>query len=195
MGISTKNKKVTAGVGIVAATGAVIALGAGTFAAFSASADGPTTTVAAGVLEFGASQFEPADLGPLAPGESATTELTYTNGGSIAGDMTVGISEIVDIENGCNGDEPDSDSDCNASGAEGDLSGKLDLVATDITNNTEVYSGPLTDVDGSTAPVEVGPGESVTFELEFTFTEGGDSDNAAQGDSVQLTTEARLEQA
>lgn len=195
---TVRNKKVAAAVGIAAAAAAVIALGAGTYAAFSATQAGPTATVAAGTLQFGDFANANISVTELSPGESSSLQvLTFRNGGTETGKLTLKLKAITDVEDGCRGDEAlFDDGPCVASPTSGDLSGKLRVTISDGGGNTLYDNRPVRDLlSASTSPVTVAAQSNADLRFVFTFPNGDGNDNAAQGDRADITTEARLDQA
>ncbi|MGH3975625.1 MAG: TasA family protein, partial [Pseudonocardiaceae bacterium] len=178
-------KKATIGVAIAAVGAAAIALGAGTFASFSSTQDGPDTTLAAGKLDFGESVNTDETLSDFVPGgDPISRTMTFTNdsASSLPGTVTLAFALADQLDNGCNGDEPEFDSTC-ASINEGELQDKLLVRVT--SGATVLYdTGSLEGLDTISTP-DVDPGESVTYTLEFSLPEGGETDNAVQGDSVR----------
>lgn len=187
-------KKATIGVAIAAVGAAAIALGAGTYASFTDTQDGPNTTLAAGKLDFGASVNVDETLSDFVPGgdvQSRTMTFTNDSGSSLPGTVTLAFALADEFDNGCNGDELKFDSTC-ASVNEGELQDKLLVKVTSGT--TVLYDTGSLEGLNTVSTSDVDPGESVTYTFEFSLPEVGPADNAVQGDSVKLTTIATLEQ-
>lgn len=188
MSMTTK-KKTTIGA-VAAVTAAVVALGIGTFAFFSSTGEGDTTTAKAGTLELDESSSNSIALSNVAPGDAPQSDtLTFTNDGSLAGRLTF-VVEVADTEDGCTGDEV-------ACTASGELSEKLQVTVT--RDGEKVYGGSVSDLSedaneaklATNVPAKGGP---VTYVFAYQFPEGGASDNAAQGDSATVKTTATLKQ-
>lgn len=212
--IVKKNKKTAAGIGIAAAAAAVLAIGAGTYAGFFDTEDGPATTAAAGTLFFGTSTSTPLDpFENLAPGDAATRTLTYTNGGSLPGVFDLSFTQLgVDEEGdphcagGNSGPEAATGDDCSPEGDTGELDDQSTVAVT-----AQVGSDPVETVfaTGSIANLvtdgfeyQLQSGETVTFTLTVTFVNNTTAapntiahNNAAQGDSFTLESTANLNQA
>ncbi len=96
-----EKKKTTIGVAIAAVGAAAIALGAGTFASFSSTKEGPDTTLAAGKLDFGTSSTTPVELGPFVPSDTdvETTTMTFTNstGSSLSGTLKGELGSLLAV--------------------------------------------------------------------------------------------------
>lgn len=191
-----KNKKVVAGVGIAAAAAAVLAIGAGTFAAYSATEDGPTTTIAAGTLKFGKTLPGNINIDPLAPNESVTKTFSYTNAGTEPGKFTLSFTGVTEKDHGCEGDEVKTDSGCKGNG-NGDLFNKLNVMVKggngDVLYGNQKASNLRTETTGGNFVIE--PGKTRNIEITFTFPNGDFTDNQAQGDTADIATEVQLVQA
>lgn len=191
-------KRTTVGVVIAAVGAAAIALGAGTFAAFSDTKAGPITNATAGtvVLTEGLSNSEALAMANLVPGDTTagSKTLSYTNGGSAPATLTLALA-VADIENGCNGDELSVDSDCTTTTSGGDLSRLLKVTVTKKVNGGDSQSvyptGPVSGLPLSDG-TSVDPGEKVEYTFKYSFPDSGPSDNAAQGDKTTVTTTATL---
>jgi spore coat-associated protein N len=161
--------------------GALLALA---LAAMMAVASGATFTstsanagniVTAGVLSQANSKAPGAvlNVSGLAPGHSDSGTVTITNTGDVAGVFTLGKSDVVDSD------------------AANPLSSKLDLVVTDVTTSTPVYSGKLGAM-GARPAGTLAPGASRTYDFTVTFPDGGvpagptSGDNAYKGDDVTV---------
>lgn len=189
--MSTQTKKTTVGIAIAAVGAAVIALGVGTFAFFSSTGNANTTTAAAGTLQIGESTNSAITLATFVPGGAPQQRtLTYTNDGTLSGNLSLAFVLTDKLENGCNGDETSQDATCGASGDLGELQDKLTVT---VTGGDTPYNGLLSGIP-SISTAGVAPGASVTYTFTFSFPNGGAADNAAQGDGVTLQTTATLQQ-
>lgn len=193
MSMNTK-KKTT--IGAVAAVGAAaVALGAGTFAFFSSTGTPTETNATAGTLVLGQSVSIPADLEGFVPGgPSQTRTLTFTNEGSVTGDLSL-VTTFVDTEDGCYGDELAADANCANVGGPGQLSEKLKVKVTRTGVATALYDNLVTGLPNANLDTSgVEEDESVIYTFEYYLPNGSVEDNAVQGDSVKVTTTATLKQ-
>lgn len=204
--MNVQNKKrTTVGVAIAAVGAAAIALGAGTFASFSSTQDGPDTTLAAGKLEFGARSNVDVPLSDFVPGAIQTRTMTFTNSdqSSLPGNLSLAFDLVDNVDRGCSGDEKKVDETCAAANDPSELPGKLQVTVTSDKTTQPLYVGPLSGLDGSTAVnvPNVARDSSVTYTFVFSLpnsdqkSNGVYTDNAVQGDRVKLLTTATLEQA
>lgn len=112
-------------------------------------------------------------LGGMRPGDSAAGTVTIGNTGTVPGDLSLSTSKPVDTP-GPGG---------------GALSGRLDLVVTDVTNPgspVTVYSGKLAAL-GSSALGTLAPGGSRTYDFHVEFPNAGPgAENAYQGSSLSV---------
>jgi spore coat-associated protein N len=155
---------------------AVMAVGSG--ASFTARSANAGNVVAAGVMSISDDLNGGAILtvDGLVPGESDNGTVTITNTGDADGVFTLSKNNIVDSD-GVN-----------------KLSQKLDLVVTDTTTNTQVYSGKLAAM-GARPAGTIAEGDSHTYDFAVSFPDGGkpadanSGDNVYQGDDVQVDFE------
>jgi hypothetical protein len=112
-------------------------------------------------------------IGGMRPGDSVTDTVTLGNTGTVAGDLTVSTSNLLDTP-GAGG---------------GALSGELDLVITDETNAGSpvvVYSGKISAL----TPVSLGilaAGDSRLYQFQISFPdEGAGAENAYQGSGLSV---------
>lgn len=149
--LQNTNKKKAAAIGVAAIAAATLALGAGTYAAFSDTETGPEATFAAGTLDLtvgGVATTSPTSLTNVAPGSVIPLTFQVDNVGSIDGTLSLGLSLISSAENGCA--EPESQGP-NAADTTCDGAGELPA-------NLEVYYG--TQFIGTVADLTAQPAQS-----------------------------------
>jgi hypothetical protein len=137
-----------------------------------------TATSASGSLSIFNSRGDAAILSAtnLAPGGSATGDVTIQNTGSVRGAFSLAGTDITEAP-GLGG---------------GLLSQRLQLVVVDMTQPKTVYSGPLGAL-GSRELGSLGPGDGRTYRFTATLPDGGPppaasgGDNAYQGASISST--------
>lgn len=184
MSVLQKNKKVAAGIGVAAVAAAALALGAGTYASFSDTATGPGGTLAAGTLGLSVTS-NPSDVteifsaSNIAPGyTSGTRTLTIANTGNIDGKLT----GTLNVTGGTNLR--------NQIFVTGACPGGLTIPA-----NTTVAAlvAPATGFLGT--GVNLAGGATGTCTFEFTFRDLGAANNAAQGETIVVSSNLTLTQA
>ncbi|GAA3246429.1 hypothetical protein GCM10017691_54510 [Pseudonocardia petroleophila] len=114
MSILQKNKKVAAGIGVAAVAAAAIALGAGTYAAFSDTEQAPNATFAAGTLNLTVGAPTPATpvvISNLKPGDLQNFSIEVDNTGTVDGNLTASYT-VSGTENGCAEPETDAERPC-----------------------------------------------------------------------------------
>jgi hypothetical protein len=110
-------------------------------------------------------------LAPMRPGDTVSGTVTIGNTGTVAGDLVLSSSNLVDVP-GANG---------------GALSARLDLLVRDVTdplNPATVYSGPIPGL----SPMSLGslaPAATRDYEFRIDFPSGA-GDNAYQGSSLSV---------
>lgn len=190
MSILTRNKKVAAGVGVAAAAAAAIALGTGTYAAFTATATGPSGTLAAGTMSLqvngGAGTANLFDSSAtfangMFPGQTFIKDVTFKNVSEVP--ATLSGSEVLSgLSGGLDGaehlrDEMTQSSHCVSSVSTVDSAAAL-----------------LRDVNGSV----VGSGfvipKNETATCTFSFALPAGADNAVQGDAIKVDSTFTLTQ-
>jgi hypothetical protein len=149
----------------------------GSGAVFTASSANPNSTWSAGTLSIDKNLPHGAIMteSNMKPKDVRTGSVVITNTGSIAGDFTLGMSNVVDTA-GANG---------------GKLSNTLQLLVTytDGTGTHNVYSGPLKAFTGGNAG-SIAANSSQTYNFTVTFPDGltppsdTTGDNAYQGSSM-----------
>ncbi|MBW0117376.1 TasA family protein [Pseudonocardia abyssalis] len=179
MSILQKNKKLAAGIGVAAVAAAAIALGAGTYAAFTDTEAGPGGTLAAGTLNLdvttnGSSTIELFSADNIAPGYvSPARTFTIKNSGTINGVLN-GSSTVTENTGG------DLDSQLFVSGS---------CTGTPTFNNV-----PVTALATTFSNVPLNAGASANCSLVFSFPDALNN-NLAQGDKVVITSTLNLTQA
>lgn len=189
------------GVGIAAATAAVVALVGGTMATFSDSEEGAGVGATAGTLDLvvGEGEAQSFAFENVVPGFHKEVQVTFTNGGSVDGLLDLGFS-YTDSENGCTEPEAAVDGSCGAVNY-GDLDDKMTLAILGPDGSNILGSTPYVRNYGSLpgyhqvdlTDLTLDAGESKTFTLVFDLPVT--VDNVVQGDSFTLTLDGALEQA
>lgn len=103
MSMLQQNRKLAAGIGVAAVAAAAIALGAGTYAAFTDSETAPSVTLAAGTLDLTVGDpvaAQPVRWENLAPGSRQTVAIPVDNVGDVDGFLRAGFT-ATGSENGC----------------------------------------------------------------------------------------------
>lgn len=178
MSILQKNKKLAAGIGVAAVAAAAVALGAGTYAAFTDTEAGPGGTLAAGTLNLDVSSNPAGTLqlfsaSNIAPGyDSGPLVFTLTNTGSINGTVT---GNGVVSEN-----------------AGGNLDEQL-LVSGSCPGTPSQFTDRTVDILTTGFNAQIDAGQSVVCTFRFTFPDRPDN-NDAQGDSVTITSSFSMTQ-
>lgn len=111
-------------------------------------------------------------LSPMRPGDSVTGIVTLGNTGTVAGDLTLSASNLVDV----------------SGGAGGALSATLDLLIQDVTvpaSPATVYSGTIPAL-GTVALGSLAAGASRNYEFRVLFPDTGAGDNVYQGSSASV---------
>ena len=178
MSILQKNKKLAAGIGVAAVAAAAIALGAGTYAAFTDTEAGPGGTLAAGTLNLDVTSNPAGTLqlfsaSNIAPGyDSGDLVFTLTNTGSINGTVTG------------NGDVTENDG--------GNLDQQL-LVSGNCPDTPTQFVNQPVSILTTGFNAQINAGRSVVCTFRFTFPHRADN-NDAQGDSVTITSSFEMTQ-
>ncbi|QJY46355.1 TasA family protein [Pseudonocardia broussonetiae] len=185
MSVLQKNKKLAAGIGVAAVAAAALALGAGTYASFSDTATGPGGTLAAGTLNLSVTS-NPAGVteifyaSNIAPGyKSGVRSITIANTGNIDGVLTGTLS----VTGG-----PDLDDQISVTGG---CPGGLTVPPG---STVASLAGPAGQFLGNGVALNGGDTATCTFEFEFKNLPGT-ANNAAQGESVVVTSNLTLTQA
>ena len=136
-------------------------------ASFTSTTPNVGNVVAAGVMKIDTNKNGGAilDVHGLVPGHSDSGTVTLTNSGDAAGVLTLSKNNVVNT------------------GAP--LSSKVDLVITDTSDGSTVYSGKLGSM-GSRPAGTIAKGASKTYDFTVTFPEGGAADNAYQGSTTSV---------
>lgn len=168
---TTRKKLGTAGAG-VAAVGAAVALTAGTFSYFSDS-HSEDVHAETGTLTLDQSYQGPGphEFTNLAPGESGSGTYTLTNGGTIDGELTVGLE------------------------GNGGNSALRDAIKVEVNEQDGGLSWSGTLAEAVNHDIDLGslePNESKTFEITGTFVETGQNQNNLQDQSTDVRVTAEL---
>jgi hypothetical protein len=153
----------------------LVAAGVGityTFGVFSADTANPENTISAGSMSQVSSADNAAIMGAanMVPGEQVSGEVTIRNAGDARGDFRL-VVKGVDDEPGPSG---------------GVLSDRLVLRVEEGAAGTQVYEGPLGDLDADLGTWE--PEEERSYAFVVTFPEtSASADNAYQRSSVTAT--------
>lgn len=180
MTILQKNKKVAAGIGVAAAAAAVLAVGAGTYAAFTDTEAGPGGTLAAGTLSLDvasspAATTEVFSAGDIAPGyTSGPRTVTVRNSGTVDG--TLSATATVGENLG------------------GDLDSQLRVSGNCTDSAVGFADQPVSILATGFSGVSLPAGESTTCTFTFAFPHRADN-NDAQGDTVSINSTFTLTQA
>jgi spore coat-associated protein N len=182
--ILTRNKKVAAGVGVAAAAAAAIALGTGTYAAFTATATGPSGTLAAGkmslVVNGGGATTNLFDQENIFPGQTFDKEITFTNVSPVAGTLS-GTETESDVFGSHLKSQMTVSSSCTIDGSG----------AAAITSDPAV----LDSLAGKNAVGAVVVPANGVARCKFTFTFADRTDNdLAQGEKVKVDSSFTLTQ-
>ena len=196
-----QSKKFRIGVGVAAVVLAVAAIGAGTYAAFVDTEEGPGGDITAGTLDLTVGETGTAELFAaqnIQPGFQESASISLRNGGSLPGTLTSTI-QVTGAEVTCT--EPEAEAEGVAPGAcapGGNLQEQMTV---------SVISGP--GVGSPTAPVTVtqfaatglpaagtvDPGETVDYELRFALPDlPGVENNRVQGDRITVSSNFVLTQ-
>lgn len=177
------NKKVLLSllvIGVVAATA-----GAGTWAAFSDVETSTDNTFTAGTLDLkveGADAITSVSIENVCPGDSEETEVDVQNYGTISGDLTLNITDVVN-DGGVYTEAEGTDNT-------GDLGDNLIIVIEH--DSEEKFNGTLSNFNN---PLDLGPldgGEEKDFDVKYIVPE--DVGNEIQGDEVTFDLELHLDQ-
>jgi spore coat-associated protein N len=188
--ILTRNKKVAVGVGIAAAAAAAIALGTGTYAAFTATAVGPSGTLAAGtmVLQVNggngtANLFDTVGDFPngMYPGQTFTKDVTFKNISDVPATLS-GSEVLTGISGGPDGNEH--------------LRDEMQQSSHCTSSTSAINAGPalLRDVNGGVVGAGFTIPRNETGTCTFTFTLPATADNAVQGDAIKVDSTFTLTQ-
>jgi spore coat-associated protein N len=134
-------------------------------ASFTSTTPNVGNVVAAGVMSIDTDKSGGAilDVHGLVPGHSDHGTVTLTNTGDAAGVLTLSKSNVSD------------------SGAA--LSSKLDLVITDTSDGSTVFSGKLGNM-GSRPAGTIAKGGTKTYDFTVTFPDGGTPSGPTSGDNA-----------
>jgi spore coat-associated protein N len=161
-------------VGALFALALVAMMAVASGASFTSTSANAGNVVTAGILSH--SNSKPGailNISGLAPGHNDNGTVAITNTGDVAGVFSLSKSNVV------------NDDTSNPLGA------KLDVVITDVTTSTQVYSGKLGTM-GVRPAGTIAAGASHTYNFTVSFPDGGvpsgpnSGDNAYKGDSVTL---------
>jgi predicted ribosomally synthesized peptide with SipW-like signal peptide len=200
-GVVKMDKKILVSMMVI---GLVAALaGAGLHAYFSDTEKSEGNTFTAGTLDLELSAAQGSvvklDVGPMAPGDSGSNTWIAKNVGSIAGKLSLTVSDITNNDNGLT--EPESEVDKTGGAGEGELGNYLDVVlwvdldSDGVKDVGEVlYSGTLNGMAGTYSNVAILPKEwSVPIILEWSI--NSDVGNIIQSDSASFDITFSLVQA
>jgi predicted ribosomally synthesized peptide with SipW-like signal peptide len=182
-----KNKKLAAGIGVAAAAAAVLAVGAGTYASFSDTETGPSTTFAAGTLDLTVgtpAAVPPVVLSNLAPGSSQTISVPIANVGSVDGTLSASYT-VEGKDNSCV--EPEGVAEGGTCDDGSELMEKLVLV---YRGNTV---GPLATNAGRTFDLDPLAANS-TATVDFVVTVPTGAGNEIMSDDTTMTITFTLDQ-
>jgi spore coat-associated protein N len=180
----------------IAMVGALI--GGGVYAAFSDTETSGSNQFVAGTLDLTVDDDNPwasakVDVTNMKPGDSGVVTCKLDNAGTIDGDLTVALANIVDAPGATPEPEPTPDN--------GELSANMDIVLWVDANQdgvqdageTVLYSGKLNAVAG---PYDVGTltaGATIYVSMEYSI--DGTVGNEIQGDSCTFDIVFELTQA
>jgi spore coat-associated protein N len=189
-----QNTKFRIAVGVAAVVLAAAAIGAGTYAAFSDTENGPDGTIASGTLDLvvGAAPgtvnlFSAANI---KPGFSQDVSFTVSNTGSLPGTLTSKLTAVgADVT--CT--EPEYVAEGvgpNACAPGGNLQEQM-TVAVTAGPNGPVAAVPMSQflTTGLPLPGTLGAGATANYTLRFVLPDlAGTVNNKVQGDSINLTS-------
>jgi spore coat-associated protein N len=184
MSILQRNKKKATAIGIAAAAVAAIAIGGGTYAAFTSTATGPSGTLAAGTIQLDVTTT-PSGAVPLfsatniAPGYVSPSPMSVTvkNSGTLDGKLSAIIGVTPNTGGGLQ---------------------KYLTVQGDCTYPTGHITIPatlVTNIPSAINAVPLGAGQTFSCNFTFAFPDNVTDQNDAQGDKVDFTSTFRLKQA
>ena len=143
-------------------------------ASFTSTSANAGNIVTAGILSH--SNSKPGailNVSGLAPGNSDNGTVTITNTGDVDGVFSLSKTNVTNSDTG------------------NPLGGKLDVVVTDVTTSTQVYSGKL-GLMGVRPAGTIAAGASHVYDFTVSFPDGGvptgpnAGDNVYKGDNVTL---------
>ncbi|WP_433504366.1 TasA family protein [Pseudonocardia halophobica] len=184
MSVLQKNKKAAIGIGVAALAVAGLALGTGTYAAFTDTKAGPGGTLAAGTLALNVSTsptaaatlFNESNLYPGKPIEEKT--VTVQNSGTINGKLTGSLT--VDTHDGQLQDQMTVQVKCGG----GSYSSPITVAAATAAAQNFINSG---------TPIALNAGQSETCSFKFALPHNATND--VQGDSITISSNLTLTQA
>ncbi|MDR7301159.1 TasA family protein [Haloactinomyces albus] len=190
-----KNKKLAAGIGGASAVAAVVAITAGTFAAFTdeeqrgaVATAGTMDLKVSNVSNTEGSSFDKdgaLEVGPLHPGDSSSASFTLTNEGSVAGGLSFRLEQVTGNENELT--EPEREAGDSGGKGKGELLKNLRITGLTIEDEK------LVEVDGELRSAgTLDPGQSQTFTV--TLTVPPDVGSKIQNDSAGFRIMAELNQ-
>ncbi|WP_219414364.1 TasA family protein [Pseudonocardia nigra] len=186
MSVLQNNKKAAAGIGVAAVAAAVVALGAGTYAAFTDTED-TQATFAAGSLDLEVGGFGDAgtlQFADLAPGWSEEHVVSIDNVGTIDGVLKFTV-DVTGSDNTCTEPE-ETDGRCSTNG---DLA---EAITVSVPGAGTYTLAQLDDEGLGGIPLAAeGGAQSYTLTFAIPDTVG----NEIQSDSAVVAIEAILEQA
>ena len=191
-----QNKRFRIGIGIGAVVLAAAAIGLGSYAAFSDVETGPGGQIQSGTLdlEVGTSgQTVLLNVSNIQPGWTQDVALTLTNVGTLPGVLSgsmVGTSADVT----CTEPERVAEGVAANGACAGNLADQVNVALAPVGTTTYPTGSPVITSSpwpGTTIPA----GQTVTYNLRFTFPNVADSiNNRAQGDSLTVTSNFNLTQ-
>jgi predicted ribosomally synthesized peptide with SipW-like signal peptide len=189
-----RRKKGVIAVGIAAGAAALVAIGAGTYAAFTDVENTQAGTIEAGTLDLtvgGSGSGVLLAAENIKPGDTGNNSLTFHNGGTVPGTLAITYQAVGD-ENGCN--EPETAANgCHE--PNGDLLNTLNVTVTSSNGGSETGTlGEFAAAPGELADlgtVQGGGDVTVTVAYEVPDTAG----NEIQSDGITLSASATLTQA
>jgi spore coat-associated protein N len=195
MSILQRNKKKATAIGIAAAAIAAIAIGGGTYAAFSDTETGPTGTLAAGTINLTVGgSITPAslDLSKLKPGDSFDATITVKNDGNLTGTL-FGDYSLTGSEGGCTAAEINPANYPNSVAPTCDANGPGNLISALVVTVGGQAVSPL--APGSAAGVQqfdLAPGASQSYAIHVSLP--ASTGNEVQSDTASLTSKLTLKQ-
>lgn len=183
------------GIGIAALAVAALAIGLGTYAAFTDDEAGPGGTTAAGTLDLTVGSTNTSQLfgqANIAPGFSRQIGITLRNAGSLPGTLTSRLTAST-ADMSCT--EPEQEAEGGSCAAAGNLQDQMTV---------QVVSAPGVSTPQSAVPWKtfvanglppagtLAAGGDATYQLLFALP--ASADNKVQGDSVTLTSAFTLAQ-
>jgi hypothetical protein len=126
------------------------------------------------------------EIANIRPGDSGVKTVELHNNGSMKGSITIWISDITETDHGGDSASLDNYLLFNLS---------CDRLSTNITLPATIYELPQDAADANSIKVgSLYSGETITLDWQWEFTETGEPQNDAQGDSLSFTINYLLEE-